>query len=85
MQGKVNPPLGAPSLANGAPGSASRRGAPEAGPGTESARRNGPWSVFGALFERDHGPFRRALPGGAPRTSGPLFRLFTTAPLEQNP
>ena len=29
MQGNSAPPLGAPSLANGAPGSASHRGAPE--------------------------------------------------------
>ena len=85
MQGNSAPPLGAPSLANGAPGSASHRGAPEAGTGTESARRNGPWSVFGALVEMDHGPFRRALQGVHP---GPVVRvsdLFTTAPREQSP
>jgi hypothetical protein len=50
IQGNSAPPLGAPSLTNGAPGSASRRGAPEAG------ALKWPWSVFGALFERDHGP-----------------------------
>ena len=46
---------------------------------------HGPWSVFGACVGRDHGPFRSRLPGGPPRTSGPVFRLFTTAPREQNP
>ena len=50
MQGNSAPPLGAPSLANGAPGSASHRGAPEAGPGTESAP---------SLTLTPHPPWRR--------------------------
>ena len=52
MQGNSAPPLGAPSLANGAPGSASHRGAPEAGPGTESAP---------SLTLTPHPPWRRTL------------------------
>ena len=74
MQGNSAPPLGAPSLTNGAPGSASRRGAPEAG------ALKWPWSVFGALFERDHGPFRRALPGGTTRDQWSRFPAFYDGP-----
>ena len=52
MQGNSAPPLGAPSLTNGAPGSANHRGAPEAGPGTQSAP---------SLTLTPHPPWRRTL------------------------